>query len=249
LFLFTLVTIGIPLYSGGDHFANGRFIQPTIPLIWLCLIFCLDLIKTGTGKINSYIVISSFLIFLTFTPIYSAYNLIYKSSSLVRGEFTLAITERENSVKLNSFFKEQGKLPSQGVIAAGGSAYTYNGYTNDLMGLNNTEMAHAEKNKGKNSIKSHASFNKKVFYKQKPDLVWLRGKFISRDSITPDYELKLVSFFAKAFKDIHLDQQFKENYYKVAIFKKGENECLVIFANKDFLSQLKPEYYTYRVVK
>jgi len=59
--------------------------------------------------------------------------------------------------------------PSIGRILAGGYAFFYEGPTVDLMGLNNTLMAHA--NGLKEGLKNHASFDKPTFYKLRPDFV------------------------------------------------------------------------------
>ena len=89
----------------------------------------------------------------------------------ISNEFFIAKNEIENGTRLNVLFQEN--LPTIGFGSAGGIAYGYNGFVYDLMGLNNTLMAHADREK--NGPKGHQSFNKSVFYTLAPDILMPRA--------------------------------------------------------------------------
>lgn len=95
--------------------------------------------------------------------------------SALKHEWNIAIEGRSLGDKLSNFFVNESTLPSQGVLVAGGTAYTYKGKTIDLMGLNNTVMAHADKIKDKNLLKNHASFNKRSFISYNPTFFGFLG--------------------------------------------------------------------------
>jgi hypothetical protein len=229
-----LISFAIPLYSGGDHFAYFRFMQSTLPIFYIVLMMILNFYGLTVTK--------QFAIILCFFAIISS-GLIdaLAGKSPLKHEWNIAIEGRSLGEKLSQFFIDESTLPSQGVLVAGGTAYTYKGKTIDLMGLNNTVMAHADKIKDKKLLKNHASFNKNVFYQLKPDLFWISGGF----SDSSDYSLLHIGEFAsKAFKHIEVDNSFKKEYSPCIIQKKGIKQKLHIYASHSFLQRLDTNIYS-----
>jgi len=238
-FLFSIIVFAflIILYAGGDYFHYYRFIQPTIPLFYICFILVLARLKVAI----SYNLIIAFLCFLLFSGWLTHYYLgrVYPTKQYFDG----AKDGRVLGYSLNTLFSQHIEYPSQGVIAAGGTAYTYKGFTNDILGLNNTEMAHAERNKNKNQPKNHASFNKKVFYKQKPDVFWIAGFFLPSRDIANFKGLSVHEFDANVCKNIHNDVEFKKLYSNCLIFRDGFDKALAIYASNSFLYSLDTTVY------
>lgn len=238
-FVLVSLSLFIPLYTGGDHFAFSRFIQPTVPIIWLLLIIALKPYITFSDK-KTYSLILLFLIAMIFVPKYNLGKAFLTKESPLKTEWDLAKKGRENSIKLNQFFSDIQKLPSQGVIPAGGMAYTYYGKTIDLLGLNNVAMAHSPKSLIKDLPKNHASFNKAIFYQLNPDVVWL-SKGFSYDSFN-DKKFYIHPLAAKIVQYIFLDKKFNNEYIAVVIYRKKTRECLSIFASKVFLKKINENY-------
>lgn len=237
-FAIILVTLFIPLYAGGDHFPFFRFIQPTIPVFYLC--FLLTLKKLNFTYIKPILI--SLLLFIFFE---GRLNVFYNGKNYFKHQLLLCSNGRENAEKLNTFFDKMPALPSQGLIAAGGRAFSYKGFTYDLVGLNNVEMAHADKVKERNLPKNHASFNKDVFYKQKPDIFCF--DFVSIKGIAEFNGVKVDDVNSSILKYVFLDAEFKSAYSDCMIIKKDVNEALTAFASNSFLNTLDTNYY--KVVK
>jgi hypothetical protein len=121
------------------------------------------------------------------------------SSSQLQSEFDIAVNGRRLAGYMNGVMKNCNALPSYGVAAAGGIGYVYNGRLVDLMGLNNPEMAHADKIKSK-GVKNHGSFNKKVFYHQQVDIFLTWPDPLTADVIQDDQSAKV---FLQKLKDPH----------------------------------------------
>jgi len=239
LFVFTgifLIAFSIPMFSGGDHFAFNRMMQPTVPLFLLYFLFATEyyhftLSRSWKALILFFVIIGSdFSLFYTIRNQYSP----------LKEEWTIALSDRNTSEKLNDYFNVLPGYPSQGVMTAGGSAYSYKGVTIDLLGLNNTKMAHADALKDNTILKDHASFNKIVFYQQCPDLFWFVGGFGPNDKIE---RINIPKINNLIFKRIADDKRFYQEYAQCIIFRKDKPENLQIFASKKFLNSLDTAYY------
>jgi len=245
LFSIMMVSMAIPLYSGGDHFGLHRFIMPFIPVIFLLGVVILK--ELNFFKSRTKLILLFFLLFFS-----NEYNLRYiHRYNPIRHEWSIAIDGRSNSNKLNDFFKANEKLPSQGVLVAGGTAYGYNGETIDLLGLNNTKMAHADKIKDRSLPKNHASFNSGIFFELSPDLFWYSNcGFVKSDELIPkEYIVNPNDFFSRVFKNIHQNKRFIENYgfYRFEN-KNNQSDALQIFANKKFVCSLDTSIYKFSTI-
>ncbi|MEJ8590532.1 hypothetical protein JSO54_04685 [Riemerella anatipestifer] len=236
------VSMLVPLFSGGDHFGLHRFIVPIIPLIVLLLVIVLRDLGFFTGKTK--LILLFFLIF--FSNEYNYKDCFTEVRYPLIQEWFLAIGGREESRKMNLFFKDNKVLPSQGVIPAGGFAFGYEGETIDLLGLNNTKMAHADKVKDRHLPKNHASFNLDIFFELSPDVLWYQDcKFVKPSELVPArFKIDSNEGYAKILKNIHLDKRFIENYGFFEIFhSKNKEYSLRIFANRKFVNSLDTSVY------
>lgn len=240
-----LVTLFIPLFTGGDHFAYSRFIQPTMPLV---LLYVLMIFKYFKVKLRNPVIIS-FILFASFLPERTIYANLQSQNSALNHEYKIAVLGRKNSEALNTFFANTAALPSQGVATAGGQAYSYKGSTIDLLGLNNVEMAHRSSLESQ-GVKNHSSFNKEVFFEQKPNLFWYAGNIVDKRNVPHFNTLVINDFYRQVFNNIHEDQLFKKDYSAVLISNRNLDYSLAIFASNNYLKELeKTAFYEYKTIQ
>ena len=244
-------TFFIPFITGGDHFALGRFFQPTLPILYFLILIAFTKIhhEFSISKLNYIYAAGILLLAATCCSFF-----LYKQKDLITQEFRIAEHGRQFGENLNVFFDKQVKMPSQGVIVAGGTAYGYKGITIDLLGLNNVAMAHADKIKSAKAIKDHASFNRDVFFKQQPDLFEGRegGTFLNDTTHFHLFEQDSTfeeSFESITFKGLYKDSVFKKMYVPVLISKKGDAVFLFTYANREFLNSLNRSFYSYKEIE
>lgn len=245
----SLVSLLIPVLVGGDHFQLLRRFQPFLPvylITGLHLPFWKNILQVNfnykLSGVKSFLIISlfiPFIYFLTKSPLHT----FRKYGSPIQGEFTLAQTGRQEGDKMNKLFASLKALPSVGVSAAGGFKYRYEGEVIDLMGLNNTKMAHA--NKKKIGVKNHAAFEKKIFYQQSPDIFHAQAQLSSFVNAVGDTSIiENGPDFANAhinriFKKIFTDKKFVEQYVPVMLYKENTDLCLRTYCRKDYVDTLK----------
>ena len=109
----------------------------------------------------------------------------------------------------------------------GGLGESYRGPINDLLGLNNVEMAHASTDR-KSFIKSHAAFDTGVFLRQRPAFLFFMADY--RSLASRERTLETNSFYARALKGIHESATFRELYAPVVIwserlYREGRGLC------------------------
>jgi len=241
LFAVFLFTLAIPLCTGGDYFANYRFMQPTIPLIIISFFFTDYARKIRLSILNIFLIAAG-----VFFSSYHNYHMINKQESKLAHEFIVAKNERYNSSELNKLFSENPVYPTQGVMAAGGCGFVYRGKTMDMLGLNHVKMAHAEKENDEVVMKNHAGFSKKVFFDDKPDLFWIAGYFSKQDN--PEDNLKVSEFNKIIFKQVQDEEAFKKEYANCVITRHGYDMYLNIFAKKAFLNRLDKNVFIVREI-
>jgi len=261
LALVTVINLLLPLYTGGDHFVLFRFYQPLLPVAYVLFSLILFEISKNFNFHKVVLVIVIFVLTASFLPTNRLFGYIPKlfifhdhkpSGSSLYNEFHIANSGRTFGLKLNDFFVESDHYPSYGLYAAGGMAYSYQGKSIDLLGLNNVAMAHADKVKHPNAIKNHASFNKAIFYKIQPEVMHLWTNFIEDKNTFVPMELTIKAdehFQSKIFLQIHKDTTFKKLYRPVYITQKSTGEILHTFIHKDFLYSLPKEKYDIEFIK
>ena len=151
-------------------------------------------------------------------------------------EFNVADYGRKNGAFIQELFSPLSKLPSLGVVTSGGIKYSYAGEIVDLMGLNNTIMAH---NRGdRRGIKDHAAFDINTFYQLRPDIIWPltvdEAKWQYRESdIKGSWENN------DGFKGLFDEPYFQELYVYAKVSNNTENGyALVAWFKKDFLKSV-----------
>lgn len=243
LILLTAIGIVIPFYTGGDHFRLSRFYQAFAPIFYISTLFILYSLFYALKplKIITHNNQNTFLLLLLLSllPLHNIYYLFLHRDKTILMEFNIAKHNRQVGNNLNAFFKNSPK-PSIGVVAAGGIAYTYKGNINDVLGLNNTAVAHTFGNRPKDILKSHRAFNKAVFLKQLPDLFLFD---IIKDTTTyiPYYKRQHIDdlFGSKVIKHIYKDAAFNKLYTFIYIYNIQLNEFICTYASNSFITTIK----------
>ncbi len=154
----------VPILTGGDHFPQGRFFVPAILILPLP---CISLLPAGidwpaSWRVRQMVTLGWVVLFILIASLQN-----FRLDDSLQEEFDIAAQGRQMGEILNQLFPGKAK-PTVGVIAAGGIAATYDGYVIDVLGLNNTLIAHSTSERfGK---KNHAAFSAAAFYKLAPDL-------------------------------------------------------------------------------
>lgn len=237
------ISLLVPLVNGGDHFSLFRLFQPVVPF-FLLLFFNPYLWKIPANVrlpfISWYalgVILLIPFVYLINMPKYLANvdKTPYRFSLLP--EFSGAEKNMNESLWLNKFL-DFNPRPSIGRVWAGAYAFTYEGNTVDLMGLNNTLMAHALP--VKKGTKNHAAFDIKTFFKLKPDLfggqsVADTSGFIMPEN-TPDFK---ESFENQIFKGMYLDPTFIDLYRPALITNPSYKESYFSYVRKDYIDTLR----------
>lgn len=260
LFALVLFFLIYPFMSGGDHFRYSRFYQAVFPIITILFLL---LYARHFKKPNSVVAILAVIVVIignlntlespslkndwqnALSSYFKSIRLDFVNPSQLQTEFDIALYGRNLAEHINDVFDGHTALPSFGVVAAGGIAYSYKGPVVDLMGLNNLKMAHADK--VKNSVlKNHGSFNKTVLLEQQPDifLSWpdYSGCALQQDdssAIQFAKQLRQPEFFWNSiFKNVFNDQGFVGHYSFCKISNGSKH--LYSFVNADDFRQKYP---------
>jgi hypothetical protein len=183
---FFLPAIGLlvllPVLTGGDHFSLFRFYQPLYPILLLAAL-CLPLTISldalwKRSQSRPEIHLKTKLMYLTIFGVWAG-CLLNSPSWLTIGanparpllnEFSIANAGRAQGSSINRLFTDHPQLlPKVGVIVAGGIAMTYKGPVIDMMGLNNSYVAHFPGDR--TGPKNHAAFEKDAFFNLEIDYV------------------------------------------------------------------------------
>jgi arabinofuranosyltransferase len=229
----------LPLYMGGDHFSGFRFYQPAYPIFLLTLVNALrfvvpEYLVPGSGRpARRTLVIASLVLAGLFLVSTIADWRDRDERTALRREFTIAELGRDRGRHAETLFAELPRRPSIGAITVGGLKYTYSGEVIDLMGLNNTRMAH--NNGTRIGIRSHAAFEKQTFYELSPLLVL---PLVQYSDLA--VQAKRIWFIDIALKGLMDDKPFYDKY-RLAEVRRATPGGVVAVAgwyDRDFLSQL-----------
>ncbi|MBN1127869.1 MAG: hypothetical protein JXA71_02710 [Chitinispirillaceae bacterium] len=234
-----MTLIALPVLTGGDHFALFRFFQPAYPL--LCLLLTLWMLRINIPEIIAWYRESRHFFFsavtLLFVSIPAACWLWSCShdcswSSLRREqpiavEFYVSNKGVQQGALLYELFKDVEPLPTIGVITAGAIKRTYPGKVQDLMGLNNTMMAHATARK--TGIKNHAAFDTGIFFRLKPDIL------LAELPASPDTE----NFFSLCLNGVYRNRTFQTMYSYGTFRDTSSSRQVRVFLNNTFLETVR----------
>lgn len=240
----------LPLLTGGDHFGSFRFYQSIYPITILSVIFIIQGLfseVSANGRSfqasprNRLVVTALVTLPLVFGFVLSQRYAWSRFASEIENEFNVARSERRNGLFIQELFSSLPKLPSIGVIASGGIKYSYSGEIIDLLGLNNTVMAH---NHGERiGYKNHAAFEVETFFQLEPDIVWPRD--VDANWTYSETDLRERWENTLGFKGLFNDPRFLDLYEYAKVSKKTGNEiALVAWFKKDLVKRLisQPEF-------
>jgi hypothetical protein len=236
----------VPVLIGGDHFGSFRFYQGVFPITVLCLIYFMrDILpalagggmpeRLPSGVRRVVLTGLALVVLLGFGTSQAQAWSVFPPE--MQTEFNLANYKRINGTFMQDLFSPLPRLPSVGVIAAGGIKYTYDGEVVDLVGLNNTRMAH---NHGTRvGYQGHAAFEADTFYQLQPEILMPfmvndRWQYREKD-LQEKWENKL------AFKGLYDEPRFLDLYQYAEVCRTTSAGCklaLVAWFRKDFLDRL-----------
>ena len=244
---------GLPVLAGGDHFIFGRFFQPVLPLMYLAATnfsiwkqYAGVTISGGRAGIAALLValVFSFLFFskLTLTDFFTT-----GGSGIIFPEFAVAAQGRTAGGEMNETFAACKRYPSIGAMATGGVGYAYKGNTIDLLGLNNTVMAHASG--VKTGMRDHASFTKEGFWQLRPEILGAaHGGEAVKDTLPfqlyenePGFRSSLMYSLLKGMFD---DPDFIKAYTPALVKQKGKDYSVFGYYDNAFLSTLDEAVFT-----
>jgi hypothetical protein len=243
---FAAMGLALPIVEGGDHFYGARMFQPVYPLLGACLLLPTAWLREpGVSiKMAMYVAVCGAAI-ATGDPVtwsrFAASNNATAAVEDIRldvlGEFSIAVQERLNGERLSAIFAPE--LPTVGFGSAGGIAYGYQGQVYDMMGLNDTRMAHADA--VKSGPKGHQSFNKDVFYAVAPDVLMPRAagvaEPVSLASVSGSYT-NPAGWDNLIFKGLYNDAAFQSRYVLALVWNSAhpEYKCYGYF-NRTYLQR------------
>jgi len=234
-----------PFLTGGDHFKYSRFFQTAYPLIYLLFLLLAGNVEYKLSR--KFLAVAGVVVLIllngnstdgtsfgeagiskTIAGYFKYWKPDILRESQLQGEFDIARNGQNIGDSLNKLFAEMDRAPSVGVTAAGGIAYKYKGEIEDILGLNNLKMAHADKVK-RYGVKNHGSFNKEVFFEQRPDLflTWpdpLTKEWMVTDSSAFDFDRRMKNpegFINRIVNNVFVDERFKSQYRFCQIEKNG----------------------------
>lgn len=211
---------------GGDHFVLWRFYQPIAPILPVAAALGLAwaaglLAAPGTRRA---------VLWLPTLVGLGAVTLVgwlhyYQSRFDILKEFVLV----ERGIEFGTYLNGLEPRPSVGTGPAGGIALAYEGPILDLLGLNWTEMAHA--NPVKVGMRNHASFDKGVFWSHQPEVLTIFNRPCGEDG-----GITLWASNDDAFDGLFSDARFRDAYQPVT-FHQGD-QCWPAFAEPSWLDSV-----------
>ncbi len=240
----------VPVLTGGDHFEGFRFYQPVYPLLLL------NLFNFVTRVVPQYLpppvrahftrrtMVAASAVGLGLCVVLQLVAwLSVDRSKLLGREFEIAVAGRLLGERANIVFGDLQNPPGIATITVGGLKYAYKGDVIDLMGLNDTRMAH---NGGDRiGYRSHAAFELRTFFELKPQVVIPLVQLADRMSGVGRRDL----FADKALKGLFDEPRFRERY-ELAEVRKGTSGDVTTVAgwyDRQFLAHLK-EHEALKVV-
>jgi hypothetical protein len=243
----------LPVLTGGDHFKYNRFYQPLLPVFFASVFsyYCWNQYMQVTLPASRFQLGFLVLAFSAMTILsgkYSFFDFIAAKQRIlhypVLQDFIVSREGRDVAEKANETFSVLPSYPSVGALATGGFAFVYKGPTIDLMGLNDTKMAHASSVKV--GYRNHASFDKEVFYKEKPDMMGaFYGAAVVEDTtgfILPENKKEFRTDYANmvysGYKRIFDDQRFHQTYLPALVNNRKSDFFIFDYFHKEFLARL-----------
>ncbi|MEO1470480.1 MAG: hypothetical protein AAFV86_15640, partial [Pseudomonadota bacterium] len=214
-------------FLGGDHFAYWRFYEPVLPLLALIV---------GLASAAAWPQVATFASRPVRAVLMAAVagtwlGISYGDYRQARFDLVKEITLVEQGMEYGRVANGLVPRPTLAVVPAGGVALTYEGPVLDLLGLNWVAMAHAEAEKV--GVRSHASFNKKVFWQHPPDL------FVefNRDCSMAFFEIQPAEI--SVLKGLQHDARFREAFTPLRLLHDGG--CWRAYALRSWLAETESD--------
>lgn len=238
LLLTSLAGVGLvlPLLTGDDHFPMFRFYQPIWPSLGLLLLLIGRLqVRRMSFPCKAPLfpqaiapllpVLFSFLGQDHYAALCCSYH-----AQKMKFEIDLAAQGRSLAQKMNKIFDPMH--PEVAIIAAGGFRFEYRGKVFDLMGLNDREMARAER-WHPSGFPGHVAFRPEVFLRRVPPVV------LPYDD-TMGHGLNLLirgfEFNNSVLKGLLTSGEFHLRYRLVRIQRSGE--AIIAFVERSFADRI-----------
>jgi len=232
--------LAIPILTGGDHFGSFRFYQNCYPILLLNFFYFLRIVLVRYVRFTALFVRGRLILYGVCALVFLAVNFrewrMFKTSSNMAHEFTIAEQGRERGRFMALLFSSLDELPDVGEVVAGGVKYAYPGMVADLMGLNSTVMAH---NRGlRKGVKNHAAFEKVTFLTMKPAIV--APEVITRQNWIYNPDTVHNSFANQALKGLFDDGAFQSLYLYGKLYNDevSTQKALIGWFRRDFLVYL-----------
>ncbi len=202
------------IFSGGDHFTLFRRAINALPLIAILSVYYLIRILQRIGvKHIPILAVGAVLLAVgyTATPLALAASQSRIDHIIVEEGKFIGEYVRENT-------------PNYDIIAVGCSGalpYFADREVVDVLGLNDKEIAHAEKDKLFSIYTNHGAFNEDIFYKRQPDYFFPCERLINEeDGCHTNHVMELV------YRNITTTDKFKDAYEEFQIeLKNGSIAC------------------------
>jgi arabinofuranosyltransferase len=238
LSIVSILFLMIPLISGGDHFGLFRQYQIIYPLFILLVILVVDrfLIWFPYSNGFKFLVIPMFAVILLMTLLVeNSWVGVVKNGSPIAHEFKISRYGRVTGEKVQNIFSHQIERPSVGVITAGGFSRTYQGPIYDLMGLNNSYIAHFPGDRI--VFKNHAAFEPAAFFNLPVDVVLVDDPSNG--------------FIVNIMKGLFTNTNFIKDWRWGNFCQKlNSSECHEAFYRKEFIDNyIESGYYTFKETK
>jgi arabinofuranosyltransferase len=244
-----LLALFLGIIIGGDFFEGYRIFQPVFPLLFLViyysyLCFCDARPARTLPALNATragaLIITTIMLFTAVTneswfyinrplPIYNGFLVAERGLKIAR-------------ILRSAVTNAQLETPSLAVVAAGSIKTEWPDKVLDLMGLNDTEMAHSlAERKG---INQHAAFDPRLFYQQMPEVVAPNICTVKWDAEEGKYRtriggpIKPGSFIDMALKGMPHTDRFKSDYNYAAVRVGDEGDWVCSFVRKDYALKL-----------
>lgn len=220
LSIFLVLYFCIYIYVGGDHFAYARHYQVVWPL-------CVFLLLSAIGSLSNYKYYVLLLVVLVHS--FFVFNVNKQQEFYFKYEHILSEYGRHAGEYFNQLFGDE--KPMIAAIAVGGIAYSYDGPVFDIMGLNDIEVAHYDRDR--KGQKNHAAFNQDIFMKRLPEFLVHFG-FTCRKGV----DLKNDEYIDKILKNmLTKNLLFQEKYHSFWVglpTLAGPNFGVCGYIRKDF---------------
>ena len=239
-----LIGLLVPVLVGGDHFEWFRFYQPIWPLLPVPALLLLRGVagwvlkeRVAAPWVHAGAIAVLLVGMLVFNTPRQSWSI---ANERIVQEFILAEDGRRMGRLLNEVHSDR---PEVGAIAVGGIGFAYEGPINDLMGLNNVEMARHPGDR--HGIKNHAAFSKEVFFRQLPEIVvpfgfagdanWDAAEWRARVQFYIDHR-----WIIQPLKGLTREAAFLDLYDLAVVSRPGtvDPRWILAYYRKDYLAGL-----------